>query len=71
MFQLSFWVARSLVETESLEERVEMLSRVLEIMVVLEDLNNFSGLMAFFSALTLQPIYRLKESKTVRFFLFF
>lgn len=42
-----------------------MLSRVLEIMTVLEELNNFSGLMAFFSALSLQPIYRLNESKSV------
>ena len=59
-------MARSIVETESLDERIEMLSRVLEIMIVFEELNNFSGLMAFCSALGLQPIYRLKESKSVR-----
>uniref|UniRef100_A0A914C1M6 Son of sevenless n=1 Tax=Acrobeloides nanus TaxID=290746 RepID=A0A914C1M6_9BILA len=61
---LTFWVARSIVETESLDERIEMLSRVLEIMTVFEELNNFSGLMAFCSALGLQPVYRLNESKS-------
>jgi hypothetical protein len=60
-------VARSITETESLEERVEMLSRVLEIMTVFEELNNFTGVVAFYSALNCSSIYRLKESKLVGF----
>uniref|UniRef100_A0A914GRE9 Son of sevenless n=1 Tax=Globodera rostochiensis TaxID=31243 RepID=A0A914GRE9_GLORO len=60
---LTYWVARSIVETESVEERVEMLSRVLEIMTVFEELNNFNGIVAFFAALNCQPVYRLDESK--------
>lgn len=54
------------METESLDERVEMFSRVLEIMVVFEELNNFTGVVAFYSALNCSSVYRLKESKTVK-----
>nr|CAD2176560.1 unnamed protein product [Meloidogyne enterolobii] len=61
---LTYWVAKSIVETESLDERAEMFSRVLEIMFVFEELNNFNGLIAFFSALNCQPVYRLEESKS-------
>ncbi|KAL3117214.1 hypothetical protein niasHT_007617 [Heterodera trifolii] len=61
---LTYWVARSIVETESVEERVEMFSRVLEIMTVFEELNNFNGIVAFFAALNCQPVYRLDESKS-------
>lgn len=63
--QLTYWVTRSIVETESLDERVEMLSRVLEIMTVFEELNNFNGIVSFFAALNCQPVYRLEESKSV------
>lgn len=54
-----------MVETESLEERVEMFSRVLEIMGVCEELNNFTGLVAFNSALSHGSINRLKETRAV------
>ncbi|KAH7730361.1 RasGEF domain-containing protein [Aphelenchoides avenae] len=60
---LTYWVTRSLVETESLEERVAMFARVLEIMVVFEELNNFNGVVAFYSALAHSAIFRLKESQ--------
>ncbi|VDN07168.1 unnamed protein product [Thelazia callipaeda] len=57
---LTYWVARSIVETISLEERVYMFSRVLEIMCVFEELNNFTGLVALYSALNSSSVYRLK-----------
>lgn len=59
-FQLTYWVARSIVETPSLEERVSMFSRVLEVMMVFEELNNFTGLVALYSALNSSSVYRLK-----------
>ncbi|KAL3985331.1 RasGEF domain family protein [Acanthocheilonema viteae] len=57
---LTYWVARSIVETVSLDERVYMFSRVLEIMSVFEELNNFTGLVALYSALNSSSVYRLK-----------
>lgn len=65
--KFTYWIAQSIVETESLEERVEMLSRVLEIMLVFEELNNFSGIVAFYSALNSSSVFRLKETKSVSF----
>lgn len=62
-------MARSIVETDSLEDRVQMLSRVLEIMSIFEELNNFTGLVAFYSALNCSSVFRLKESKEVSVFL--
>lgn len=53
------------METASLEERVEMLSRVLEVMCVLEELNNFTGVVAFNSALNFSSVLRLKKSQAV------
>jgi len=58
-------VARCIVEAETAKERIELLIRILDVMSEFEKLNNFTGLMAFFSALSLQPIYRLSETKSV------
>ncbi|VDK53731.1 unnamed protein product [Anisakis simplex] len=57
---LTYWVAKTIVETPSLEERVGMFSRVLEVMSVFEELNNFTGLVALYSALNSSSVYRLK-----------
>uniref|UniRef100_A0A0N5AE61 PH domain-containing protein n=1 Tax=Syphacia muris TaxID=451379 RepID=A0A0N5AE61_9BILA len=60
--KLTYWVAKSIVETPSLEERVEMVSRVLEIMMVFEELNNFTGFVALCSSLQSSAVYRLKAT---------
>ncbi|CAI2353551.1 unnamed protein product [Caenorhabditis sp. 36 PRJEB53466] len=57
---LTYWVSRSIVETESLEERMAMFNRVLEVMSVFEELHNFTGLVAFYSALNSACVFRLK-----------
>lgn len=60
---LIYWVSRSIVETESLEERVALMSRVIEVMSVFEELHNFTGLVAFSSALKSASVHRLFTSK--------
>ncbi|CAD5231948.1 unnamed protein product [Bursaphelenchus xylophilus] len=62
--KLTYWVAKSIVETKSMEERVEIFSRVLEIMCVFEELNNFNGVVAFYSALNCSSVFRLKDSQS-------
>ncbi|CAJ0929434.1 unnamed protein product, partial [Mesorhabditis belari] len=56
---LTWWLARSIVDTDSLEERVALLERTLEVMCVFEELHNFTGLVAFYSALNSSYMCRL------------
>lgn len=58
------------METASLDERVYMFSRVLEVMSVFEELNNFTGLVALYSALNSSSVYRLKACWEVFFLIF-
>lgn len=44
-----------------------MFSKVLEIMTIFENYNNFTGLVAFYSALNCSSVFRLKETKEVIF----
>ncbi|CAD5224083.1 unnamed protein product [Bursaphelenchus okinawaensis] len=62
--KLTYWVAKSIIETKSIEERVELFSRILEIMCVFEELNNFNGVVAFYSALNCSSVFRLKDSQS-------
>ncbi|CAI4223522.1 unnamed protein product [Auanema sp. JU1783] len=58
---LTYWVSRSIVESDSLEERVAMLSRAVEVMYVFEDLHNFTGIVTFLSALHSSSVNRLRN----------
>lgn len=59
----TFWLELQILETENFEERVAVYSRILEILQVFQELNNFDGIIAIVAALTSAPIHRLDSTK--------
>ena len=57
------WVMRCIIDCDNFEERVAVMTRVVEMMIMLYEFNNFSGLFEMSSALESASVHRLEHTK--------
>lgn len=58
--RLTTWYELCLCEAQNFEERVGMFTRIVDILMVFQELNNFNGMMEIIGAINSSPIFRLK-----------
>lgn len=60
--KITLWFEKSMLEFPNLEERVAVLNRVIDILTVFQELNNFNGILEVVSAINSSPVYRLQHT---------